>query len=111
MRAFIQQKQKQGEAHVAKYGTKTSYGPLFGLAYSSPSRLSSSTALIATRHSCDGWVFFLRLNGPYVGQSEPCILTRPTRAARRARYALPRGARTDRTHYYYYYYYYYYQRR
>ena len=34
MRAFIQQKQKEGEAHVAKYDTKPSYGSLFGLAYS-----------------------------------------------------------------------------
>ena len=54
MPAFIKQKQKEGEAHVAKYGTKTSYGPLFGLAYSSPSRRSTSTDLIATRRSCDG---------------------------------------------------------
>ena len=54
MPALIQQKRKEGEAHVAKYGTKTSYGPLFGLAYSSPSRRSTSTDLIATRRSCDG---------------------------------------------------------
>lgn len=88
MPALIQQKQKEGEAHVAKYGTKTSYGPLFGLAYSSPSRRSTSTDLIATLHSCDR--AFLERESCFWGMS-PLFFLRTPRARRDAQGMLCRA--------------------
>ena len=53
MRAFIQQKQKEGDAHVAKYDTTPSYGSLFGLAYS-PIQVSAFGSLALPSLDFDG---------------------------------------------------------